>query len=389
MATIYGNAGNNRLNGTASDDRIVARAGNDKIYGNGGRDVLFGDDGNDTIYLGKFGVYPTVFGSHVDGGAGTDLAILYLQNFTQNLTLAASASAYARVAADMGDGSVQTVTALRSIEEVIVYFGSGDDYFRSNGGKATILAGAGEDRLFGGNVVDYLSGQDGDDVLFGYGGNDLLAGGNGADRIYGGDGKDNLSGDAGDDRMLGEAGDDFAYGGYGADVMFGGDGGDTLYGDDDDDRIYGETGDDWLYAEQGDDLIEGGDGRDLLSGGDGVDRLYGGLGPDTLHGGSGHDRFGWINPSEGGDRVLDFRQGQDILLFDGAGFGGVTSVDASNFVSNSVGAAKDAADRFLFSQNTGALFFDPDGNGAAAKTLIAHIEFIFGTELAASDIRIG
>lgn len=386
MATIYGNAKGNQLKGTAADDRIVGRGGDDRIFGEGGIDFLFGGDGDDTLYLGKLGVSALTFGSYVNGDAGVDRAVLYLQNYTQDLTIS---SQYTRVIADMGDGTTRTVTSLVGIEKITAYLGSGDDHFAANPMGGEVFSGAGDDRLVGLGGRDFLYGQSGDDVIYGNPGDDLLSGGEGDDRIFGGNERDTIIGDSGVDRLYGEFGDDVIYGGNDNDLVSGGGGRDAISGDGGDDTLYGDGDADRIDGGQGRDKLYGGDGNDLLSGGLDVDRLYGGSGADRLSGGEGHDRFIWLSPAEGGDTVLDFQQGQDILLFDGAGFGGIASVDSTNFVSNSAGVAKDAADRFVFSQNTGGLFFDPDGNGAAAKILIAHIDFAVGTELAATDIRIG
>ncbi len=109
------------------------------------------------------------------------------------------------------------------------------------------FGGAGNDKLFAGNVSDptstnestltsvdggngdYLSGDTGDDKIYGGRGSDWLAGGDGNDRLVGGDGGDILDGGAGDDQgvngaaaILGGAGSDqYIFNrGSGIDVIF-------------------------------------------------------------------------------------------------------------------------------------------------------------------------
>ena len=113
------------------------------------------------------------------------------------------------------------------------------------------------------------------------------SGGNGNDRIYGNQVANRLTGKAGKD---------------------------SLYGRADDDRLYGGGGDDRLFGDQGDDCLYGGSGHDTLRGGDGNDVLQGGTGRDLLRGGKGADRFvfddGDSRLAAGMDRIEDFVRGQ-------------------------------------------------------------------------------
>jgi len=83
-------------------------------------------------------------------------------------------------------------------------------------------------RLTGGDDTAYLTDKadivlagEGNDRLYGYGGNDRLFGQGGNDVIYGGAGDDLISGGAGDDLLYGEAGaDTYVFGrGYGHDTI--------------------------------------------------------------------------------------------------------------------------------------------------------------------------
>ena len=165
-----------------------------------------------------------------------------------------------------------------------------------------LIGDVNDNSLIAGKGNDFLYGMGGNDSLFGDEGNDYLNGGDGNDYLYGGDGDDRLYGGTGDDILYGDAGNDTLYGGAGDDILYGGDGDDKLYGGTGHDRLYGGAGDDYLYGEDGDDHLYGGDGNDTLSGGYGDDILDGGAGNDHLVGGGGNDVF-VFGPGYGHDTV--------------------------------------------------------------------------------------
>lgn len=136
----------------------------------------------------------------------------------------------------------------------------------------TVRAGPGDDRVT-------VSATVGVSVLGGAG-NDELRGGDGNDWLYGGPGDDYLDGAGGADVLAGGSGDDVLYGAGAADVLIGGCGADYLDGGD---------GPDLLDGGPGRDILAGGDGEDVLDGGDGDDRLYPGRGRDYVDGAQGHD----------------------------------------------------------------------------------------------------
>ncbi|WP_226341199.1 calcium-binding protein [Gemmobacter serpentinus] len=101
------------------------------------------------------------------------------------------------------------------------------------------------------------------------------------------------------DTMVLSAGGDRALGYGGNDVIRGAGGNDTLSGGAGNDRLFGETGNDRLIGDAGN------------------DRLFGGKGNDQLTGGAGADQF-HFGRADGRDRITDFEQGQDLLVFKGA-----------------------------------------------------------------------
>ncbi len=65
MATIEGNARNNRLTGTAAADDMEGKGGNDVLFGLGGNDIMDGDAGNDNLHGGTGN-------DNMEGGLGAD-----------------------------------------------------------------------------------------------------------------------------------------------------------------------------------------------------------------------------------------------------------------------------------------------------------------------------
>ena len=83
------------------------------------------------------------------------------------------------------------------------------------------------------------------------------------------------------------------------------------------------------------------------------------------------------------DRITDFDVAADTMRLENAIFTGLAggTLAASAFVRNTSGNAADATDRIIYESDTGRLFFDRDGTGAAAKVHFATI----GTNLAVTN----
>ena len=197
-----------------------------------------------------------------------------------------------------GQDSVEVmVNPLTGAVEVIVN-GSRHDY--PSGTPITIRGGDGDDTISvypGADVTLTLLGGAGNDIIRGGDGGEVMLGGAGRDEIYGGRGGDYGSGGAGDDYIDGQDSDDVLSGGLGDDVV---------YGLGDSDYVAGGDGDDYLEGARGDDVLDGGAGRDVVSGGSGDDHVSGGTGDDRLYGGEGSDRI-----AGGGGTDTAFRQRDD------------------------------------------------------------------------------
>jgi len=192
---------------------------------------------------------------------------------------------------------------------------------------------------------------------------------------FGSGGDDVMTATALRETLFGMAGDDTLTG-AGRDWLDGGDGSDVLRGGKKNDSLYGGAGDDALF---------GNAGADRLSGDAGNDTLAGGWGADTLAGGDGQDVFVFwgAGSPDNADVLTDFTPGQDVLRFTSA----LTGMTAGPLAADSLALGSEALTalhRFVF--DNGALYYDADGNGVAAKNLVATLQGV--STLSASDFVI-
>lgn len=387
--SLWGNWGNDTLHGAGGNDLLNGDSGSDLLMGGDGNDVLVhsndsgvtygwsvedqapdhlqGGSGNDTLSGG--------LGDTLDGGAGTDSALLYLA-YSGLGRVADLRKITAPAGLDLGEG-----TLLRGIEYV-----------------AEIEFGAGNDRIT-------TSAQRGGAVNLG-GGNDTLSffGQPNADtQLYGGSGTDTLI-LSGDFSTRTELGWPFA---DGFEIVTLRPGNDywlalTLFPDIAKTRVNGQAlgNADTLHLDgtqrsfaftalggAGADSLEGGRGRDTLTGGDGDDVIQGGRQADMVTGGDGADRFRFGASNEGGDAIADFVTGADVIEVVRGGFlgglqAGMDLLAAGRFVEGAVANA--ARGQFLYDATTGTLRWDIDGTGTRTAVILA--ELGAGTALDAADI---
>ena len=190
--TIVGDDGNDTLNGDEGDDSIIGLDGNDTLNGgdgndtlNGGRDDdrLDGGDGDDTL-IGSVGddlLVSSAGTDSYDGGGGTDT----LSFIEETRAVGIMVNLAAGNAADIGGGNVESVSGVENVRGT---------------GFADVLDGNG--------AANTLTGLAGNDELRGFGGNDVLDGGEGNDTLVGGDGDDTLMGGVGTNKLYGEGGAD-------------------------------------------------------------------------------------------------------------------------------------------------------------------------------------
>jgi Ca2+-binding RTX toxin-like protein len=343
--TIYGFGGNDTIDGGLGDDYLNGGLGNDSLIGGDGNDVL--DGSGDTVGLDTFA-----------GGTGDDVYSIYNSSTVINENAVA------------GIDTVWTsvnYTLADNIENM--YLVGAVNGYGSNGANLIVGYGAGNNTIYG---------FGGNDTIDGGLGNDYLNGGLGNDIVNGGDGNDVLDGSgdtAGLDTFAGGAGDD-VYSIYNPSTVIVEDasaGNDTVwtsvnYTLTDNIETMFLVGAVNGIGSNGANLIVGyGAGNNTIYGLDGNDTIDGGLGADNLFGGNGNDTF--ILNTTSTDSIGDFGVGSDRLQISASDFGGGLVANAA-LLSNQllVGAtsfADTAAQRFIYNNTNGDLFFDADGSTAS------------------------
>lgn len=131
----------------------------------------------------------------------------------------------------------------------------------------------------------------------------------------------------------------------------------------------------------GDIVVFTGSGDDTIHGSDRDDILAGGLGNDQITGHGGADGFLFGTPTEGVDTITDFNASEDKILVSASGFGaGLTPPPTGTesiplpFEQLTMGSsATTDSDRFIYDNNSGALFFDADGIGSQGQSQLAQL----------------
>jgi Ca2+-binding RTX toxin-like protein len=425
-----------QINGTGFGDHLIGGPASDLLYGNGGADLLtdgagndflsggIGDDtmrggaGNDTYVIDSLGDVIVEL-----PGQGTDMVVSPFEDYVlpdnfENLGLDGA------VIRGMGNAGNNLIVG--NFMNNIIDGGAGND---------TLMGMSGNDTYYVDSSGDVVSenAPDGDDIIystassFTMGANVetlvLLGGAVGGT----GNAQDNdLVGNSADNVLSGGAGNDVLMGGQGYDLMTGGTGDDTYYVNRGDGAGIGRlapfedqvveavnAGTDTVYSSMytysldanvenlvlegmgrkgfGNALNNAMTGDDLnntLDGGAGNDTLNGGTGVDRLTGGAGNDSFAFDN-LEDVDRVLDFNVLDDTIQLSLAVFTGIGSVgnfDTNAFVANFGAIAGGSGDHILYDTNTGALYYDADGNGAGTAVQFALISG--APALTAADIAV-
>jgi Ca2+-binding RTX toxin-like protein len=139
--------------------------------------------------------------------------------------------------------------------------------------------------------------------------------------------------------------------------------------------------------------LTGNSGSNTLKGVGGADSLSGGAGNDTLTGGSGSDAFYFLEAPGAGnaDHITDFAAGERLYLEDlvhpDVGAAGIFAPnDARFFAAAGASSGADASDRVIYDTASGKLYYDADGSGAGAPTLVAILDNVFA--LSATDIAV-
>jgi Ca2+-binding RTX toxin-like protein len=244
---VFGNGGNDTIDAGANNDLVSGGTGNDIIGGGAGDDILIGGSGNDQIAGGNGD-------DIVSGGSGLD-TFQFKSGFGEDtiVDFTFGSDRLNFYAGAFGNAKNITVSSFASLQKVITDFGFTVTSLDQDAVKVDIAAGQSltflnAASLFGfGAATPNAVGTSTDDVLFGSetdGGNIVAGGGN--DTIFGGNGASLIQGSADND------------------VIVGGGASDTIGGQLGDDTILGNGGNDQLAGRSGNDWLEGGEGADTF-----------------------------------------------------------------------------------------------------------------------------
>lgn len=209
--------------------------------------------------------------------------------------------------------------------------GPDTNYLRYTGGDHVVLGGT--------DNADTLIAGIGDDTLFGDGGNDRLEGGFGNDIINAGDGDDIIVDSGGDDNIKAGKGNDVVHAGPGLDLVMGNDGQDFIFlGTDMGSEVFAGTGNDFIYGNKNAERILGNEGNDWIetgtfdgAPGDNFDEIFSHdeiNGHDVFLGDGGFDEF----IGEGGNEIFVGSPGRGKMV-GMSGFDWATYKDNPNFVN--------------------------------------------------------
>ncbi|NOV16620.1 hypothetical protein E5S70_11120 [Ensifer adhaerens] len=220
--------------------------------------------------------------------------------------------------------------------------GADTNYLKYTGGDHVVLGGTEQN--------DILIAGIGDDTLYGDGGNDRLEGGFGNDIINAGAGDDIIVDSGGDDNIKAGAGNDVVHAGPGLDLVMGNDGQDFIFlGTDMGSEVFAGTGNDFIYGNKNAERILGNEGNDWIetgtfdgAPGDNFDEVFahdGVDGHDVFLGDGGFDEF----IGEGGDDIMVGSAGRGKMV-------GMSGFDWATYKDNARGVNADLSIPIVFDE---------------------------------------
>ena len=320
---LYGEGGNDTLDGGKDADAMIGGSGNDIYYVDNAADqaIEASGEGSDDVYARVN--YTLAAGQEIEtlrvdpsAGLGLKAGLTLTGNELANSLIGAALNDILNGAtgADMmaGGAGSDTYYVDNAGDQVIEAIGSGSDtvlasvdYALAAGQSIEFLQAAVSGLTLTGNELgNNVIGASGREILYGAAGDDSLNGHEGADTMTGGSGNDNYYVDNAGDRAIEATGEgnDSVYAGVDYRLAAGQEievlrvnaaAGLTLSGNEIDNILYGYSFaafDDHLSGLAGNDVIYGYAGNDLLHGGAGDDVLYGATGNDALNGAGGVDK---------------------------------------------------------------------------------------------------
>jgi glucose/arabinose dehydrogenase len=341
---------------------VVASADqSDTLSGLDGNDMMFGGSGNDTLDGGS-GADTLIGGPSSDflvGGAGAD-AIIGSTGFDIASWLAETTGLTLNLANQTLNAGSAADDRIADVEAF--YLTNSADAFTAGATGLFVYGFGGSDSMVGSAQSDFIDGGPGGDVINAGGSFDYVSYNSSASSVtLNLQAPGNNTGDAAGDAIsnaeafiLTEQGDSFTGATNGQNIAFGFGGNDTLIG--------GFNANNWLF------------------GGDGNDRMVGGGIADLFVGGNGADTISLVDPTPiAGCSVFGHQTGVDAIEISRAAFGlsaGYSVTAGTTFVSGSAPIATVGQPTFFYYTNLGLLYFDPDGTGATAATLLMQFDNI-------------
>jgi len=369
---MYGENGNDIMWSSHGNNFLSGGNGDDEFLDSGGINIMHGGAGNDSYYINNIqNTLVELAGNGIDTVINT-LSFVLEENF-ENLTLTGGSNIN-------GTGNSLNNVMIGNNSANLMSGFVGDDILDGAGGDDTLSGGRGLDILTGGSGNDYLDGGNDISIMSGSLGNDtyLVMRGDGAGTSRTGTNEDQLSEllNQGVDTVLSHV-YSFILPGNFENLILAGPYALKAYGNNLDNIIEGNNQSNTLIGYAGDDILTGGAGNDVLRGDDGNDLLWGGTGRDTLSGGASADIF-YFDSLDRVDAILDFSvAGGDIIQLSLSTFAGTGSaglpINTSAFRTSNNPLAVDANDHVLYNNETGALYYDPDGNGVDTMILFASL----------------
>ena len=401
LASSYLNlilSGNAAINGTgnANANTITGNSAVNKITGGAGIDNMNGGDSGDNYIIATSNDH-TAAEIQDTGTTGNDELRFSSTTANQTLTVFAGDTGLERIVIGTGTAASAITTATTALNI--------NASAAPNG--LTITGNKGTNTLIGTNFADTLIANGGNDSLIGNAGDDLFNGGAGNDTMNGGEGSDLYLITTRAEHTVAEIADngssgidELRFASVTANHTL------TVFADDTGlERLTIGTGTTATATTSGTTAlsinaaaalnaltITGNDGAntltgtafaDTLIGNGGKDTLNGGLGNDTLTGGLGVDIFRFasvLNSATNVDLITDFNPTAvstttDRIQLENTGAGLFTAITATGTLATTAFISgtdfNTAAQRIRYDGSTGNLFYDPDGNGAAASILFA------------------
>ena len=345
---LYGEGGNDDLQGSRYDDVLDGGTGADRMTGGYGDDDYTVDDAGDVVIEQAGGGYDMVT-TNISYALGANV---------EGLHIAGELNFYT------GDGQLNYNVVGRGNEfnNLLVATDAIDTYSRIE--TLSLFGEGGNDRLFGSRYSDHLDGGTGADTMRGGAGDDVYIVDNTSDLVYeqASEGYDDviissvsyrLGLNVETLRLTGVA--------TGSTVVAqGNDSHNTIDAREVDSfatiTLLGHGGSDNLFGSDNDDLLDGGTGRDYLTGGGGTDRFR---------------LSNELDAATNVDTIMDFERGVDVIELDDAIFStlGLGALDPNAFVANSGGVATSVDQRIIYNTDTAQLYYDADGSqgGAAVQ----------------------